>query len=118
MKSTIQIISELEQMERVQWGHYSAPKLCTKDARDKLEELQFLLNATEQHRNDWADECRKARDEVKLLKQHLADRLSPVRPEPSRLEIAAMLLTAPYCDDVDDALEWADALIAAAKEAK
>ena len=44
MKSTWEIIEELKRMECVNYAHYSAPKLCTKDARDRLEELQKDLN--------------------------------------------------------------------------
>ena len=97
MKSTIQIISELEQMERVQWGHYSAPRLCTKDARDKLHELQ---------------------NEVKLLKSQLEQQAHSARPEPSRLEIAAMLKAGRGFYSINGALVEADALIAASKEQK
>lgn len=114
MKSTIQIISELEQMERVQWGHYSAPKLCTKDARDRLNDLQQALSETV-----------KQRDEAFALNQELYQARSNARAEPSRLEIAAMIMQGfasrkqyVQLTDSNYALSVADYLIAAAKEAK
>ena len=128
MKSTIQIISELEQMERVQWGHYSAPELCTKDARLKLEELEFVVERKEQLIRDWESECRKAREEVNRLKQERTATVNQqltVRPEPSRLEIAAIIMQGlaarkqyVQLTDSNYALSVADYLIAAAKEAK
>jgi regulator of replication initiation timing len=73
------------------------------------------------------DERDAARNEVERLKQALHDArlensgqamlLERKRPEPSRLEIAAMLLADGFYV-VETALAEADALIAAAKEGK
>lgn len=64
----------------------------------------------------------EARAEVERLKDHVPDVRKMVRPEPSRLEIAAMLCAACWADHKsmpmkpEAALKIADALIAAAKE--
>jgi len=96
-----------------------------KIAADRLCELQFLIECEEIHSKDWEDQAREARkerdeagDEVKRLKIS--------RPEPSRLEIAAMLKAGWFAnsdcdfDSVGDAwwIEQADALIAAAQKYK
>ena len=47
---------------------------------------------------------------------HLSDATKMIRPEPSRLEIAAMLLAGISAASAKVALDQADALIAAAKE--
>jgi hypothetical protein len=43
MKRTLEIIQDLEKMEGINYSHYSAPKLCTKDARDRLKKLTVAL---------------------------------------------------------------------------
>jgi len=50
--------------------------------------------------------------EIERLKWH------PPRPEPSRLEIAAMIYAGLGDHNIEDAIEAADALIAAAREGK
>jgi len=72
-------------------------------------------------------ENRKLRAEVERLKDHVPDATKMIRPDPSRLEIAAMMKAAWYSSPNFDYvrsrpftdrywLEQADALIAAAKE--
>jgi hypothetical protein len=80
----------------------------------RLDELQQLNKNLECSCDSWEDEV------IKLRKE-----LEETRPEPSRLEIAAMamqglLLSSEYPKSVivTDALWCADKLIAAAKEAK
>jgi len=109
------------------------PATCLREAADRLEELQFLVERKEIHSKDWEDqarEARKERDEARAEVERLKAELQckQTRPEPSRLEIAAMLLAGWFCNfDNPDALacprpkwwiEQADALIKAAKEAK
>jgi DNA repair exonuclease SbcCD ATPase subunit len=137
MKTTQEIIDELEQMERVQWGHYSSPShLCTKDARERLRELQQELNASDALKRIDAviKERDEARAEVERLKQALHDarlensgqaaQLERTRPAPSRLEIAAMAMqafigTSAFIMDIPKhSLEYADALIAASNEGR
>jgi DNA-binding TFAR19-related protein (PDSD5 family) len=48
MKSTQEIIEELKRMECINYSHYSAPKICTKDARDRLEELLHIAREKSQ----------------------------------------------------------------------
>ena len=165
MKTTQEIIEQLEQIENTDWSHYSATRLCTKDARDRLEELQIEWTETREEL-DWAqaeikrahakaDKAYALRKEAEIERDSLRDssaldmlvltkerdearaeieRLKQeVRPEPSRLEIAAMVAAAwesnpeirkyrvETGDDlwpIADALLEADALIAAAKEGK
>jgi hypothetical protein len=99
------------------------------DSADALQELHFLYKSTDQRCDDWETEARdarhqrdEARTEVKRLKTELAQAI-PQKPEPSRLEIAAMLLGAQpppqagsFNGQAEHALRRADALIAAAKE--
>jgi predicted nuclease with TOPRIM domain len=72
----------------------------------RLDELQQLNKNLECSCDSWEDEV------IKLRKE-----LEETRPEPSRLEIAAMLLADGFYV-VETALAEADALIAAAKEGK
>ena len=44
VKSTQDIIEELKRMECINYSHYSAPKPCTKDARNRLEQLLKDVN--------------------------------------------------------------------------
>jgi len=99
-------------------------------AADRLEELQRELTDTILERYKTVAELIKQRDEanaeVERLKQQLAN-APQIRPDPSRLEIAAMLMAACYANpeannyatDKKWWIEQADALIAAAaREAK
>ena len=109
-------------------------------AADRLEELQFLLERKKIHSKDWEDQARQAkkeRDEARAEVAQLKDAVAAyeqatvnqqltVRPEPSRLEIAALLKAGWFANrdaDFDRTdhkwwIELADALIKAAKEAK
>lgn len=69
----------------------------------------------------------EARAEVERLKHHIPDATKMIRPEPSRIEIAAMFYSAALTagaiklifdpdTSAGDALAHADALIAASKE--
>jgi hypothetical protein len=79
----------------------------------RLDELQQLNKNLECSCDSWEDEV------IKLRKE-----LEETRPEPSRLEIAALLMAHSWPHDgvysiiCKKALEQADALIAAAKEGK
>jgi len=79
----------------------------------RLDELQQLNKNLECSCDSWEDEV------IKLRKE-----LEETRPEPSRLEIAALLMAHSWPHDgvyriiCKKALDQADALIAAAKEAK
>ena len=104
-------------------------------AADRLEELQRLNDSMQTDRDLWIkvgreklEAVEKERDEacaeVERLKAEL--QCKQTRPEPSRLEIAAMFKAGWFANpDVDFYatdhkwwIEQADALIAAAKEAK
>jgi hypothetical protein len=100
MKSTQDIIEELKRIEYTNYSHYSAPKPCTKDARNRLEEMQR---------------------EIDRLRYHIGERTDMLRPEPSRLEIAAMLgsgMNPAWSFNVQYLLDRADMLIAGAKETR
>jgi hypothetical protein len=64
----------------------------------------------------------EARAEVERLKHYIPDATKMIRPEPSRLELAALLMIRRVEPALHRAVEMsfeeADALIAAAKEAK
>jgi hypothetical protein len=106
-------------------------------AADRLQELQRELTEAILERYKTVAELIKQRDEakvthaddlsaqmLKLISGMNAANAPQIRPEPSRLEIAAMLIAGSYaCQDINPlepsiALKDADALIAAAKEAK
>jgi len=139
-------------LEELQWLNESMQTDCdlwVKVGREKLETVQFLLERKEIHSKDWENQARQAkkerdeaRAEVERLKtenQRLKNLVgemieeeaegrdtSLTRPEPSRLEIAAMLKAGWFANrdaDFNAAdhgwwVEQADALIAAAREAK
>jgi hypothetical protein len=101
------------------------------DSADALQELHFLYKITGQRCDDWETEARnarrqrdEARTEVERLKTELAQAI-PQKPEPSRLEIAAMVLNGLAADHmltssreecIKESIYMADALITAAKE--
>ena len=122
------------------------------EARAEVERLLNLGHAAARARDEYRDEVKRLtkeledstnhynrlhdllRGDVERLKQELHDagiensgqaaQLERTRPEPSRLEIAAMLMAGSIASpdacalDAVDALEMADALIAAAREGK
>jgi len=95
------------------------PNACVAQAADRLEELQRELTEAIRERNKTVAELIKQRDEERA---HNEFTFTP-RPEPSRLEIAAMLKAGWFAnpdslarrdDDPTWWMEQADALIAAA----
>jgi len=97
-------------------------------AADRLEELQRELSESIRERNKTVADLIKQRDDALKNQQPttVAQQLT-TRPEPSRLEISAMLKSGWFAnseaeikDDQDPKwwIEQADALIAAAKEGK
>jgi len=104
------------------------------EAAQRLDELQKALQSAHASLVLARNERDEARGEVERLKASvaiqmeinaaLADVKTPVRPEPSRLEIAAIILTGSYGnsgaykDLAIIGLKQADALIAAVKEAQ
>lgn len=94
-------------------------------AADRLEKLQQELTETIRERNKTVADLIKQRDEV-LAFNRFSQQVATIRQEPSRLEIAALLLAHGWAERSlyenaplpGLALKSADALIAAAKEAK
>jgi chromosome segregation ATPase len=96
-----------------------------KDAADRLEELQRLFFDMTSQRDQARAQVEFIKESHAKCRQYLAEALDKLknqstemtRPEPSRLEIAAMVYSV---DGVtaDIALKWADTLIAAAKKSK
>ena len=41
--TTEKIIEDLKKMEGINFSHYSAPKLCTKNARERLKYLEAVV---------------------------------------------------------------------------
>jgi len=101
-----------------------------REAADRLEKLQQKCNMHYETICEFARERNAARAEVAQLRDTVAayeqatvKESLTVRPEPSRLEIAAMLMQSIYARQYGTpcefhAIQKADALIAAAKEAK
>lgn len=97
------------------------------DAADRLEELQranqstladLALALSERTPHDYG----LLKEEIAFLRKErnaaTVNQQLTVRPEPSRLEIAAMIYAGVEYVDDDDAFKAADRLIAAAKESK
>jgi chromosome segregation ATPase len=103
-----------DKVERVTQDHDKARaefNRLTKErdaARSEVEQLKQALHDARLENSGQA-----AR--IEELKRHIGEVTEMVRPEPSRLEIAAMLLADGFYV-VETALAEADALIAAAKE--
>jgi hypothetical protein len=101
--TTEQIINELKKMEGI---NYSAPKICTKNARTRLEDLEQALAKTIQQRDSLITKLEK--------NQHFISK----RIKPLRLEIAAMCLQGllasggTHIDTAKIAMKYADNLIA------
>ena len=74
--------------------------------KGEVEHLRRELSESIKERNKTVADLIKQRDEA----------IASARTEPSRLEIAAMFMAAPWCETVHEALNYADKLIAAAKE--
>lgn len=74
-----------------------------------------LYRKAAKERDEARAEVARLKDIVAAYEQATAEQSSAVRPEPSRLEIAARFFTTEWCSDYDTALEAADELIAAAK---
>jgi hypothetical protein len=103
---TAQIIANLRDTARLQHG--DRPGSIMHLAADCILQLQTQLD--------------EARAEVERLKDHVPDATKMIRPEPSRLEIAAMLQAGWLANpesEIDNQHDWwlaqADALIEAAK---
>lgn len=90
-------------------------------AADRLEELQRELTESIRERNKTVADLVKQRDEV-MAYNRFTQQITATLPEPSRLEIAAMAMqafisTSGFIINIPKvSLEYADALIAAAKE--
>ena len=107
---------------------------CIQQWRDELnklhEEKRFLKEQFSYMQIALVNEItdgKKACERVKLLELQLEQQVSPVCPEPSRLEIAAMMMAANLSRETDQwetvketlwAVEQADALMKAATEEK
>jgi predicted nucleic acid-binding Zn-ribbon protein len=120
-------------IEALRAGAWAAEIKLMDIAADRLEELQedynHLTRLSDKEVKRLLKERDEARAEVERLKAELNNlQLKTSRPEPSRLEIAAWLKAGWFANfDKPDALacpvpkwwiEQADALIAAAREAK
>jgi len=118
----------LEDLQRLNDSMQADRDLWIKVGREKLEAVEKKLTDSTNHYNAIIIELARERDEtcaeVERLKAEL--QCKQTRPEPSRLEIAAMLKAGWFANgDVDFYatdhkwwIEQADALIAAAREAK
>ena len=120
-----------KQLDQWKWDYNRLSKLCT----DKVEHVTKDHDKARAEFNRLTKERDEARAEVEQLKQALHDArlensgqamlLERKRPEPSRLEIAAMVMQGllvsseyPKSVIVTDAVWCADKLIEAAKEEK
>jgi DNA repair exonuclease SbcCD ATPase subunit len=124
------IITQIDNM-------YAGVRNQRNEARDEVDRLNEWLKEASMVGEQMRHERDEARAEVERLKQKLheariensgqAAQLERTRPEPSRLEIAARLMAANLSRETQEwetveeavwAVEQADALIAAAREAK
>lgn len=133
-----------KELEQWKWDYNRLSKLCS----DKVEHVAKDHDKARAEFNRLTKERDNALAEVEQLKQalhdarlensgqaalleqarhHIPDATKMIRPEPSRLEIAAQLMAANLSRDTNKwdtqievifAIEQADALIAAAKEGK
>jgi hypothetical protein len=73
--TTHEIIEQLARMECINYNHYSAPRLCTKAARDRLEELQrekvLLAEAVCSGNSIHAEKLVQERDEARAEVERL-----------------------------------------------
>ena len=113
------------------WREQIARLIVERDeARSEMERLKSDLHDARLENSGQAALLNKARAELQELKSRLESSLTKelvalIRPEPSRLEIAAQLMCVYVAENklnsfecVDEALVQADALIAAAKKWK
>jgi hypothetical protein len=78
--------------------------------------VSTMLQNAANYMNELRVERDEARAEVERLKDHIPAATKMIRPEPSRLEIAAMFMARPeWGYTAGQALKVADLLIAAAK---
>ena len=116
MKSeTETIISALRVLARDIQTDDGVVNSCLEEAAGRLEELQ---RANKNTLADLAVAIEQRDEALKNQQPTTVVRQVTTRPEPSRLEIAAMFMAAPWCETVHEALDYADKLIAAAKEIK
>ncbi len=85
--------------------------------RDEWKKSAFeITQQANKTRDELTAERDEARAEVERLKDHIPAATKMIRPEPSRLEIAAMFMARPeWGYTAGQALKVADLLIAAAK---
>lgn len=98
--------------------------ILRKDLLDGASRLQEQMDIIERMRSEMVNPDDLSQQMLKLVASMNEAKAAQVRPEPSRLEIAAIVLTGAYAsygnynDLAKAALKQADALIAAAKEIK
>ena len=115
----------LEELQRLNDSMQTDRDLWIKVGREKLEAVEKKLTDSTNHYNAIIIELARERDEtcaeVERLKAEL--QCKQTRPEPSRLEIAAQFMVGSFLGAGEkitnkQAFKMADALIAAAREAK
>ena len=117
-QSTFRIIDNLRHMAT------QMDAILRKDLLDGASRLQEQVDIIERMRSEMVSPDDLSQQMLKLVAGMNEAKAAQVRPEPSRLEIAAIVLTGAYAsygnynDLAKAALKQADALIAAAKEIK
>ena len=108
--TTTELITVLRKMQVL--GPVS--QAWTNEAANRLHDLQLELDGTRAE----VEQLKQALHDARLENSGQAARIERTRPEPSRLEIAAMIYAGIDCDDIGCAFDAADELIAAAKEGR
>lgn len=117
-QSTWKIIDNLRNISK------QMDAVLRRDLFEAATRLQVQAEAIERMRSEMVNPDDLSQQMLKLVAGMNEAKAAQVRPEPSRLEIAAIVLTGAYAsygnysDLAKAALKQADALIAAAKEIK
>ena len=108
--TTTDLIKTLRQMQELG----PVPQAWANEAANRLRDLQLELDWTRSE----VEQFKQALYDARMENSGQAARIERTRPEPSRLEIAAMIYAGVDCDDIGCAFDAADELIAAAKAGK
>ena len=110
-QSTLRIIDNLRHMAT------QMDKILRKDLLDGASRLQEQMDIIERMRSDMVNPDDLSQQMLKLIAGMNEAKAAQVRPEPSRLEIAAMIMAGGVTGDYGmEALVYADMLIKASKK--
>jgi hypothetical protein len=111
--TTTELITSLKELA-LACNSQQIPDTVLREAAERLEMLELAVSLGGEKIANLMRDLHDAR----LENSGQAARIERTRPEPSRLEIAAMIYAGVDCDDIGCAFDAADELIAAAKAGK